>query len=174
MAIFLGPGTITGGKIQLYQPEDLDAVLKRQEDCEIEYILEYLYSLRTTQQNRYMWGVVVARVAKQLGLQRKVAHDMLKATFIPPHLVQSGRIRGWVSPSGLVIGATTRQLTGVEFFDYLERIAEHAAAHWGGLYIPPPDPLWKLHAEQELEKMKGVQPGEVPFEDDDETPPVVH
>lgn len=163
-ALYLAVGALTRGKVQIYKQDEMDAVLATKRDCEIELTLEKLYARRTTPQNAYLWSVVIPRVAEHLALPRRVTHEVLKAQFMDPRLVTTGKLRGYISSNGLVLGTSTRQLNTLEFVDYCDRICEHAAAHWGGLYIAPPDPLWRQRALEELAKMH-IQPGEIPFDE---------
>jgi len=169
--IYAGAGAIERGQLTLYDQREMDAIIRKvREDIAVEFTVEKLYPTRTHQANKYYWSVVIPRVKERLGLvTRHVTHEVLKAQFMDPRLLRTGKIKGYVSEHGLMLGTSTRDLDSFEFFDYLERICEHAAEYWKdatgmGLYIPPPDPLWREHALAELARLH-LRAGEVPFDE---------
>lgn len=158
--IYTGVGRICKGEL-LVDASAMKAAVFRRRDCRVRLTLEKLSATRSPQHNDYYWAVVVARV--QAAFKKKavetgedparwdddeLVHDVLKSTFMDPELVRAGKIRGFVSDTGLTIGTHTPDLNKLEFIEYLERIVDHAATAWD-CYIPPPDPLWRQHAEQE-------------------------
>lgn len=109
--------------------------------------------MRTHAQLAYYWPVVIERVravwqkAQQRIYTPEEVHELLKAQFMDPELILTGRIRGALV-NGLAIGTTTRDLNTLEFIEFTERIVQWAAEKWD-CYIPDPDPDWKIHALEE-------------------------
>lgn len=152
--IYTGTGRIVKGDLRV-DTTAMAAEVARRRDCPVRITIEKLHATRSMPQNDYYWAVVVPRI--QSGFKKRgiavgddtdVTHEVLKAQFMDPELVRTGQIRGFISDTGLTIGTHTPDLNKLQFIDYLERIGEHAALHWD-TYIPPPDPLWRQHAEQE-------------------------
>jgi hypothetical protein len=152
---FCTTGRIENGKLYMRNRKGMDAELAV-EDGEVVITIERAHAHRSAAQNAYHWGVVIPRIQdafKKKGIEAgdrpDVTNEVLKAQFMDPQLVSRGRIRGFISDTGLLIGTHTSDLNKLEFIEYLERIAEHAAANWD-CYIPPPDPNWREQAEREL------------------------
>lgn len=151
--IYTGVGRIAKGELRV-DTKAMAAIVARRRDCRVRLTLEKLYATRSLPQNDYYWSVVVRRVQaafKKKGIEAGrdpyVTHEILKSQFMDPELVRTGQIRGFLSDTGLLIGTHTPDLNKLQFIDYLERIVDHAATAWD-TYIPPPDPLWRQHAEQ--------------------------
>lgn len=152
--IYTGTGRILKGDLRVNTKAMHDAVARRR-DCLVRITLEKLYATRSLPQNDYYWAVVIKRIRHAFKKRdvdawkdSEVTHEVLKAQFMDPELVRTGQIRGYISETGLTIGTHTPDLNKLQFIEYLERIVDHAALHWD-TYIPPPDPLWREHAEQE-------------------------
>lgn len=158
--IYTGTGRIQAGELRA-DVTAMQTAVKRRKDCRVRITVEKLHATRSIKQNDYYWSVVTKRVATAFKKQAiasgenpsrwddpDLVHEVLKATFMDPELVRSGEIRGFISDTGLTLGTHTPDLNKLQFIEYLERIVDHAATAWD-CYIPPPDPLWKQHAEQE-------------------------
>ena len=88
---------------------------------------------RTSDQNRYYWGTVVAILADHFGHDNaEDMHTDLKEKFNP--------VESKIEP-GKMIGGTTTALSTVDFFcaedSYVERICRWAAMEHS-VFIPPP------------------------------------
>lgn len=88
---------------------------------------------RTSDQNRYYWGVVIPILADYFGHDNaEDMHSDLKEKFNP--------VESKIQP-GKMIGGTTTKMSTVEFMaaddSYVERIARWAATEYQ-LFIPPP------------------------------------
>lgn len=158
-------GSLKDGEFHIHKEKQLLARLARRRDCDLVITIEKLHATRSLQQNAYYWPVVVGRVT---ALFRKckwitaddpqMVHEILKSQFMDPELVRLGKIRGYLSDTGLLLGTSTTDLNKLEFIEYCDRIIEHAAAHWRDpetdepLYIPPPDPHWRENAEREADE----------------------
>lgn len=155
---FCTTGRVEDGQLYMRNMEEMRAEMKRWKPGEVVITIERAHAHRSTAQNSYYWGVVVPRIqdafrkkAIEAGDRPDVTNEVLKAQFMDPQLVSRGRIRGFISDTGLLIGTHTSDLNKLEFIEYLERIAEHAAANWD-CYIPPPDPNWREQAEREQQQ----------------------
>lgn len=153
---FCTTGRIENGQLYMRNKKDMERELQRWKPGEVLITIERAHAHRSTAQNAYMWSVVIPRVQdafKKKGIEAgdnpETTNEVLKAQFMDPQLVSRGRIRGFISDTGLLIGTHTSDLNKLEFIDYLERIVDHAAANWD-CYIAPPDPNWREQAEREL------------------------
>lgn len=152
---FCTTGRIEDGQLYMRNKNEMRDELTAWKDGEVIITIERAHAHRSTAQNAYYWGVVVPRVQdafKKKGIEAgdrpDVTNEVLKAQFMDPQLVSRGRIRGFISDTGLLIGTHTSDLNKLEFIEYLERIVEHAATSWD-CYIPPPDPNWREQAERQ-------------------------
>lgn len=93
-------------------------------------------SKRSTQQNRYMWGVVVAEV--RLGLLN-IGYDM---TAEEVHFFLKTKFNPVLIPSkdgeAIELPGTTTNLTKTQFAEYIEKIARWSAEYLG-IRIPEPN-----------------------------------
>lgn len=148
-------GRVEGGKLFISSRRDFDEALARWQNCRVSVVVERLHATRSKAQNDYYWSVVVARIAGHWAAQMKrnvspeEVHELLKAQFLPPDAAQRGENGSLIN--GLVIGGTTTKLNKLEFVEYLESIVGWAAEKFS-LYIPDPDPLWRQHAEAEVQR----------------------
>lgn len=152
-------GRLEKGEVRMRNVPKMRAALVRKRDCDVVVTIEKLHAHRSKPQNDYMWAVVVPRIQTTFRKRRivalnddpKLVHEFLKAHFMDPELIRTGKIRGWITPDGLTIGTSTTDLNKLEFIEYLERIVEHAATAWD-TYIPPPDPNWRENLERAEEE----------------------
>jgi hypothetical protein len=102
-------------------------------------------TVRSDQQNRYYWGVVVDLLAVHTGYTPEEMHEALKIKFLS------------VRRDGLpdTVKSTTK-LTKDEFCEYIDNIQKWAARDMGCV-IPDPDsifdPLEPLKRPRELEEI---------------------
>jgi len=148
-------GRTEAGKLRVRNARRYDEAVAAFGDCEVLVTIEKAHATRSKPQNDYMWAVVIPRIQQafkkkgiEAGDRPDVTNEVLKAQFMDPELVRTGRIRGFLSDTGLLIGTHTSDLNKLQFIEYLERLVDHAAANWD-CYIPPPDPNWREQAERE-------------------------
>lgn len=152
---FCTTGRVEGGQLYMRNKRQMEAELKRWKPGDVVITIERAHAHRSTAQNAYYYAVVIPRIQEAFkkrgidaGRRPDVTNEVLKAQFMDHQLVSRGRISGFLSDTGLLIGTHTSDLNKLEFIEYLERIVDHAAANWD-CYIPPPDPNWREQAERE-------------------------
>jgi hypothetical protein len=122
-------GKVEGGKILLEDREAFRALIKRFEGLPIQLTLDRFRSPRTSQQNRYYWGVVVAILAQECGYESEEMHEALKARFL--------RRRQEEEVGGLPRIGSTASLDTAAFAEYCDQCIRLAAEM--NIVIPPPD-----------------------------------
>lgn len=158
MPRYVASGRVEHGQLHIRAMRKMEHALMAWRDCEVTVTVEKVHATRSKPQNDYYWSVVVARVReafRKKGIDAyrdpKLTHEVLKSQFMDPELVRLGKIRGFLSDTGLLLGTSTTELNKLQFIEYLDRIIDHAAQYWD-TYIPPPDPLWREHALEEAAK----------------------
>lgn len=125
-------GKVDAGKLVLDDPVRWTGALARLAGQRVFLTVERERIQRTTQQNRWYWGMVVPLVAdflsqgRELPLSNDQAHYVLKSAFLGVDETPLGPVP-----------KSTRKLSVEEFSTYCEKIVSHAAAEWG-LNIPAP------------------------------------
>lgn len=89
---------------------------------------------RTTQSNKYLWGVVYAIISEHTGYDPEQVHDAMKEKFASQRL-----------ESGLMITERTSKMDTIRFSKYVDDIKRFAAEFFG-LNIPDAD----KYKEEEL------------------------
>lgn len=125
---------IRGGELILPKGNFVEKV-KAYPDGLVSVTVEAPGHKRTSEQNRYWWGVCLERIceheAKRLGLAKPLpkdpVHYQLLGIFGPTRFTTS---LGPVHP-------TSSQMTTAEFSEWVEKIKAHYAAE-EGLHIPEP------------------------------------
>jgi hypothetical protein len=115
-------------------------------DGPVTVTVETRQATRSAQANAYYWAVVVALLAEHTGYTPDDMHEVLKVKFLSKD-VSLRRANGTVV-GAFVIGGSTADLYSFEFYDYVERIRQWAFEALD-VSIPPADPDWRAHAEQE-------------------------
>ena len=127
MANITAFGSVTEtGKLSLANEKRFKQDLLQFKGCTVELIIKKK-NHRSTQQNRYYFGVVVKEIEirmKQLGndVTPELVHEFLKDRFNKKHLIGVG---GEVIDS---IGGSTTELNKEGFMIYLDKIIEWAAS----------------------------------------------
>lgn len=128
-------GRIEGGKLKLSNRRAFEQMIKELPDMEVEIVVKKK-ARRSTQQNRYYWGVVVWMVRQGLAelghrFNAEDVHAFLKDKFNGTDIVNDdGEIVAR-------IGQSTTVMNKSEFGEYIDKVAEWASEYLG-IYIPPP------------------------------------
>jgi hypothetical protein len=125
------------GKLYIQGRKQFDALVKQLDpNWQLEVSIKRLRATRSTQANRYYWGVVLAALADYTGHTPEELHDIMKAKFLPKALAFSDH-NGEVVEE-FVLGGSTRKLNTKEFSDYVNQIRNWAASELD-CYIPASD-----------------------------------
>ena len=88
---------------------------------------------RSTDQNRYLWGVVYQTIADETGHTTEEVHSFCKAAFLPREFIKIGEVEQEVEKS-------TTKLTSEEMTRYIHQINAFVSAELS-LSLPQPDAL---------------------------------
>lgn len=89
-------------------------------------------SIRSEQQNKYYWGVVLDILSKEIGYETDEWHELLKNKFLSREMV--------VKNEAHVVGSSTTKLTTKGMEGYLEQIRRWAATELS-ISIPLPNEI---------------------------------
>lgn len=149
-------GSVQNSQIKL--PKKMQREIKAAfEGRTIEVTVKRKRKRRSSEQNRYYWGVVVRIISAYLidfapeqDATPQVVHQYLKERFLPLVLQEKPKM---VLPTGEVVEGvySTTKLTTVQFMDYIERVL-----HWAAeldMIIPDPDPGYWSGGSVDIDKM---------------------
>lgn len=85
---------------------------------------------RTSQQNRYYWGVVLKIVSQETGFTPEEAHEVYKKKFLTYQKAHKGKLYDFTK--------STTDLKTSEFGEYLDKVINHAQTELN-LIIPAPE-----------------------------------
>jgi hypothetical protein len=119
-------GYIEGGKLHIMRRKQFNEEIRHTKDMDVSIVVKKR-GKRSSQQNRYYFGVLIDEIRREL-LRRgtrataEEVHEALKLKFNPHREVntETGQVL-------LEIGQTTTDMNREEFGQYLERIIEWAA-----------------------------------------------
>lgn len=125
--------TISNGKPKLseYQRDKLNKVFKANEGREIQIEVGRHAKSRSSQQNKFYWGVVLKLTAEHTGYTEQELNEVFKDMFLPKKFVKLAGVEVETRKS-------TTQLTTLEFESFLERV-RHFASEQLQITIPLPN-----------------------------------
>jgi len=85
-----------------------------------------LYKARSSQQNKYMYGVVYKMISDQTGYSMEEVHDLMRMMFWSKEV------------QGVKVPRSTTEFSTIEMEDYLSKIRMFSSQKLG-LYIPEPN-----------------------------------
>tara|TARA_Y100000310_G_scaffold341856_1_gene442479 strand:+ start:2030 stop:2491 length:462 start_codon:yes stop_codon:yes gene_type:complete len=114
-------GSIENGELKLYNVNLFKEIVRQSNDAKIELVLKVVVDKRTTEQNSYYWGALIAPIkqglkdlwGEEVSLQE--THDLLRNRFC-----SSER---WNDKTAeyIKIPKSTTELSTVEFSEYCEK-----------------------------------------------------
>lgn len=133
--MLVAPVTVQRGRVIVVDRPGFDATVARWTDCDAVLRLEEARDVRRAALVAYYWGVVVDAVSEATGYTPTDAHRLLKTMHLSPrlHAMRGGAV---CDVCARILGGSTRQMSGLEQWRYIERIHMWAAVQ--GVYIPDP------------------------------------
>lgn len=130
-------GKVSGGCLRIANRKLFDKELEQHEGKEVEITIIRKRRIRSTQQNRYYWGIVLPLIIdglKELGTRVDVedVHSFLKSKFCTIQVVneETGQVEQ--------VPKSTTELTTTGFMEYKAEIQQWAA-EFLGISIPDPN-----------------------------------
>lgn len=123
----------TQGKLTLHERGAFDAACRDLAGQRVVLTLERWTRRRSSQQNRWYWGVIVVLCGRVLSRTRDVPLSKDQVHYV----LASAFLGCDVTPLGPV-PSETKKLTTAQFSTYCETIRAHAASEWA-LNIPGPN-----------------------------------
>lgn len=106
-------GAVNRGKFTPVNPAMFKQAFEQFEGKECEVVVQDVKKGRSSQQNRYMWGVVYKMIAEEVGDTTQNIHMQLCAMLAPPKVVSNGIMKD------VVVQGHTSYMSTVELEDYL-------------------------------------------------------
>jgi hypothetical protein len=146
MKQIVAPGNIKNGKLEMLDKGAFlrDIQITFDKDCVVDVIIERAGKKRSNQQNRYLWGIPYKLLSDHTGYTPDEMHGICKDKFLKRHFR--------VAEEEFYIGASTANLSTIEFEEYAENIRR-----WGatlGVNIPLPNENLEILTEN-LKLIKG-------------------
>ena len=123
-------GVVNKGKLTLQKADEFKETLSKFEGKEVALHITKAEYVRTGQENRYMWGVVIRMIAEEMAILPEEAHDFLKSLFLKVGVDANGK--------RYEITKSTASLSIGDFEDYLEKVRQWAASELE-IHIPLPN-----------------------------------
>jgi len=101
---------------------------------------------RSTQQNRYLWGVVYKILSDYTGYTVEEMHEYCKMKFLPKHIDITNKRTGEIDSQ--TVGGSTVKLTTIEFAEYVGQLQKLGADL--GCVVPDPDSGEIAHPDASL------------------------
>lgn len=102
------------------QQANIDGFLRGREGKTATVTFERPYHKRTTEQNKFYWGVILTTIAQHTGHTTEEIHEVVKDLFLPRKFIKLGNREVQIEKS-------TAKLTFTEFAHYLEQIRAWAS-----------------------------------------------
>lgn len=132
--VVIASGRVQKGRLFIRHRRSFDDQIKAlDERWELEITVCRQRATRSTQANRYYWGVVLHLISEHTGDTPDDLHAYFKQRFIPKRLaICEGN--GTATDAG-VVGGSTRTMTTADFSEHINRIKQFAS-EFLDLYIP--------------------------------------
>ena len=120
-------GKVQAGKLKLDVPQSYLVELSRLEGQRIELTIRKERLLRSLNQNRYYWSVIIEILSDYFGYEKEEMHEALKFKFLKKH-----------EDTDLVTVGSTAKLSTAEFTEYIDEIVRWASTEYQ-VVIPSAD-----------------------------------
>lgn len=137
LTTFVHQGKLVNGKLVHDNERYFLGMLSQFEDCRVRTIVEKLRGTRSSNQNRYYWGVVLPVIGEYMGERPEDLHEIFKSRFLR-------RKRVWRGGEITTLRSTS-ELTSDEMAVYLDQVCQEAAEL--GCVVPPADKEWAVKEE---------------------------
>lgn len=123
-------GEITNrGTLRLVDRSAFTRAMKRMRAGKVIVVVQHPTTGRSSQANRYYWGVVLAAISEHTGYEQDELHEYFKKRFNPVFVS--------LGDGEEIVGGSTSRMDTSTFHDYVERIRRFALTE---LNVMTPDP----------------------------------
>ena len=120
-------GKVKENKLVLDEEDVFSLWLGGLQDKEVEVIVRAKKSKRSTQANRYLWGVVYKIIGDEIGYTAEEIHQLCKSMFLKKHLD--------VKEKRYTVVGSTASLNTAEFTHFTKNVKDWASQELG-TFIP--------------------------------------
>jgi hypothetical protein len=135
---YVGSGLVSGGKFVARGRRDMEAVISKWGDCEVEFIIAEKQVARSLQQSRWYRGPVLNAISEKTGSTTAYLHEYFKILFNPVERVVADPVTGEIVNIHIE-GGSTKKLPPKRFSEFCEQVRQWAAERLD-LDIPDADP----------------------------------
>ena len=126
-------GKVESGKLILWNPEDFKRHYQTFEGKPIQLSIQRAINKRTTQQNKYLWGIVYKVLSKETGHEPEELHEFFKLKFNPQFIQVLNKTTGEADEE--MISGSTRKMDIQDFIEFVDKI-QHWAITFLDVIIP--------------------------------------
>lgn len=126
-------GLVSNGKFEPYEKIRLKNFLKELDETTVQVTVEKFRKVRSGEQNRYYWGVVINIACRETGWTKSEMHEYLKYALLTETKILEKEGKMYEIKS---YDTTTNKKT-TEFENYLRSCREHLSVEFS-VYIPLP------------------------------------
>ncbi len=120
-------GKVKDGKLKLDAPQSYLVELSKLEGQRIELTIRKERHVRSLNQNKYYWGVIIEILSNNFGYDKEEMHEALKFKFLKKH-----------EDTNLVTVGSTARLSTAEFTEYIDEIMRWSSTEYQ-IVIPSAD-----------------------------------
>ena len=115
-------GVVTKGMLIFSNQDKFNDYLSSLDGKDVQIIVRKPTKIRSVNQNRYYWGVILDLLSRETGYEPEEIHEFLKNMFLFKHMSIIGEDVGYAK--------STTDLTTVEMEEYLSKCRE-----WGATFL---------------------------------------
>ena len=128
---FIFKAVVKNNELEFTNKPALKRILQPLENKVLDIVIKQGGRLRSSQQNRYYWGVVLDIISQDLGYTPQECHALFKSMFLSKEILVKGKM--------CRITGSSKKLKISDFCTYIDRIIQWAGEN--SIVIPPSDSI---------------------------------
>ena len=125
-------GKIKNGKLILREKKGFRIWLDGLEGQEVQAIIRRPQRIRSQNENKYYWGIVVEMISNETGQDKETIHNVLKDLFLKERI--------FLKNKEYEVIKSTAELTTIQFEEFLRQCRQWASMELG-IYVPEPNEI---------------------------------
>lgn len=121
--------TVSNGKLLMNDKDEMLKFATKKEGI-VFFTVNWIKKIRSSNQNKYYWGVIISLISKETGTDPEDVHKVLTSKYLHKEIEINGE-------SVFIIGSTT-DLSTIEFEKYMEECRRWASSFLS-IIIPDPE-----------------------------------